>query len=226
MIALSNRDVARRFDAAAATFDRISNAYAVRRRAEALARFARGRSLEVGGGTGAVTAALPDRSAAFHSDIAPSMCRVARAKLGRPSLCFDAERIPFADACMDTVIAAEVIYYLQHPDRFLREALRVLRPGGRLLLSSTNPAARWLDRGRALLRRLGLPGMYFDDGGPRFPSPERLRSALRHTGFEIEQVQPLVVVPLAAFDALNRRLERTPAGRLALFYLLVARKPS
>jgi SAM-dependent methyltransferase len=52
----------------------------------------------------------------------------------------DAEELPFANASFDLVIFFEALYYLGQPDRFVREARRVLRPGGTLIISSVNCA--------------------------------------------------------------------------------------
>jgi ubiquinone/menaquinone biosynthesis C-methylase UbiE len=46
----------------------------------------------------------------------------------------NAETLPFADQSFDALFTHSVFYMLDHPDQFLREALRVLRPGGRLIL--------------------------------------------------------------------------------------------
>src|SRR5438128_529446 len=43
---------------------------------------------------------------------------------------FDAEELPYADNSFDVVLIFEAIYYLNHAARFIREARRVLRPGG------------------------------------------------------------------------------------------------
>ncbi len=46
----------------------------------------------------------------------------------------DAHALPHGDASVDVLIANNVIHHLAYPDRFFREAVRVLRPGGHLLV--------------------------------------------------------------------------------------------
>lgn len=226
MRTLTNGQVARIFEEAADSYDARSNPYTMRRRAQALAACAAGTTLEVGGGTAAVLQTMTDRTRAFHSDIAYLMCRVARAKVLRPSACFDAEQIPLADASVDTVVSAEMIYYLRRPQRFVDEAFRILRPGGLLLLSTTNPVMTLLERGRSVLRMLGLPGMFFDDGSPKFPSVARLHTLLGDAGFRVESTQGIVPLPFRFCHPLNCLLERTPLHRLGLFLIIAARKPA
>lgn len=224
-VKLSNREIAVRFEGAAPEYDRISNAYTKWRRATALAAEVRGYCIEVGGGTGAVTEQLADRSGALHSDIAPAMCRIAAQRLGRPSICFDAESIPLADATADTVVSAEMIYYLDRPERFLTEAFRVLRPGGRLLLSTTNPNVTVIERLRSWLRRLGFQGMFFDDGSPTFPKIRELTDALREAGFVVQPSRYVAALPFARLHWLSTILERTPFRRFSLFVIVRADKP-
>jgi SAM-dependent methyltransferase len=50
----------------------------------------------------------------------------------------DAEALSFPDASFDTVVNFEAIYYLPRPERFASEVRRVLRPGGILVLCTTN----------------------------------------------------------------------------------------
>lgn len=50
----------------------------------------------------------------------------------------DAQELPLHNNTLDTVVLYEAIYYLTDPARFLREAIRVLRPGGTLVLCSVN----------------------------------------------------------------------------------------
>ena len=225
MKTLTNGQIARIFEEAAESYDASSNPYTMQRRAEALARQAVGTTLEVGGGTAAVLHAMPDRSCAFHSDIALPMCRVAQSKVNRPSACFDAEQIPLADGCVDTVVSAEMIYYLRRPQRMAEEAFRVLRPGGVLILSTTNPVMTLVERVRSLLRKLGFPGMFFDDGSPRFPSVTTVHALLSTAGFQVESTQGIVPLPFRFCHQLNCLLERTAISRLGLFLIIAARKP-
>jgi ubiquinone/menaquinone biosynthesis C-methylase UbiE len=50
----------------------------------------------------------------------------------------DAQNLPYPDASFDTAFLLETIYYLPDPEACAREVLRVLRPGGTFLISSSN----------------------------------------------------------------------------------------
>lgn len=81
-----------------------------------------GRTLEIGGGSGNLKTFLPD---AVSTDIlsAPWLDAVA-----------DAQALPFADGSFGNIVMVDVLHHLAYPKRFLLEARRVLRPGGRLVL--------------------------------------------------------------------------------------------
>ncbi len=62
----------------------------------------------------------------------------ARYRSRIPLLRLDAEALPFAEAAFDVVVLFEALYYLARPEAFFREARRVLRPGGAVLVCLPN----------------------------------------------------------------------------------------
>jgi len=97
--------------------------------------------LEVGCGAGSLVAQVVGSGYHyFGCDLSPRMAagareRALKARVTAGIACADAESLPFRTASVDLVIAVGVLEYLPRPLRFLEEAARVLRSGGRLLLS-------------------------------------------------------------------------------------------
>lgn len=81
-----------------------------------------GRVLEVGSGSGLTEDLLPEAV----------RCDVLRAPW--LDLAADCARLPFLEGSLDAVLAFDTLHHLADPHQFLREAARVLRPGGRVLL--------------------------------------------------------------------------------------------
>ena len=111
----------------------------VRRQRSALLANARGRVVELGAGTGLNIAHYPDAIAdlVLTEPDAAMRRRLARRlqRHGRVAELVDApaERLPLADASVDTVVSTLVLCTVSDPDRALREIARVLRPDGQLL---------------------------------------------------------------------------------------------
>lgn len=100
-----------------------------------------------------------------------------------------AERLPFDDGSLDTVVLADVIEHVFSVGEALREIARVLRPGGRVVcvtpIRATLRAWRTFDEAMHLLARLGRAGPVRGDRGvvpERFLSKAEMRSALRAAG--------------------------------------------
>jgi 2-polyprenyl-3-methyl-5-hydroxy-6-metoxy-1,4-benzoquinol methylase len=69
----------------------------------------------------------------------------------------DAEPCPAEDAAFDAIVASDIIEHLVNSDRFVIELRRVLRPGGRLVVTTPNLAFWW---SRIRLLRGRVPWLY------------------------------------------------------------------
>ena len=97
--------------------------------------------VEVACGTGQGLGLLSSKARhVFGFDLSMENLSIVRDTYGRsiPLVCGDAHMLPFADASVDVVLLLETIYFLPDPVAFVREAARVLRPGGACLISSIN----------------------------------------------------------------------------------------
>jgi SAM-dependent methyltransferase len=56
-------------------------------------------------------------------------------KSTNPDFCCNVERIPVSDASFDTALLCEVLEHLEKPEEVLREAFRILKCGGVLVIS-------------------------------------------------------------------------------------------
>lgn len=135
--------VQRQYRREAARYDRRWAGYLDRTLGPTLAVLAQappGRLLDVGCGTGVLLAELsrrePDAPLA-GIDVSSEMLAVAQDRLdGRvPLLLGDVHRLPLATASLDTVVTASAFHHWREPERALGEIARVLKPGGRLVLT-------------------------------------------------------------------------------------------
>src|SRR5215470_2431036 len=118
------------------------------------------RILDAGCGSGPLFAALRDRGAIVTGfDKSAEMVELARRRLGDGADLQVADLggpLPFPDGRFDDVIASLVLHYLEDWGPALAELRRVLKPGGRLLVSVEHPFAIYL-----MYREAGREADYF-----------------------------------------------------------------
>jgi SAM-dependent methyltransferase len=155
----------------------------------------------------------------------------------------DLDRLPFAAASFDAVLASHVIEHLPRPERALAEVARVLKPGGRFLLLTPNryhyvPLVAGLlpqrlhlsiNRRRGVEERDVFPTLY------RANTAGKLRRLLEIAGLTVERLDRFETEPeYLAFHPLpyalgvgyERLVNRIgPLAPLRVAIIAVARKP-
>lgn len=137
--------------------------------------------------------AVGEMGEVYGIDISMGMLVAARsrcpsAQLQRAS----ATALPFKNATFDLVVVCQVLVYVQDPQRTISEMVRVLRPGGRLVvLDSVWSHAFWnvrdLDRQRRVLREF--------DKHARHPTlPMRVPLMMKQAGLRFKETRAVPIV--------------------------------
>jgi ArsR family transcriptional regulator len=121
--------------------------------------------VDLGTGTGRMLELFGQRfRRGLGLDLSPAMLAYARAKLERAGLLnaqvrqADIYDLPLGDQAADAVIMHQVLHFLSDPQRAIREAVRVLAPGGRLLIVDFAPHELEFLREQFAHERLGFSG--------------------------------------------------------------------
>jgi len=170
-----------------------------------------GRVLETAAGTGIVTRALakalPGDVEIVATDLNQAMLDLASGKLQAPNVRWqqaDAQALPFDDASFDAVVCQFGVMFFPDKQAGFREALRVLKPGGRFLFNVWDS----LDRNEVSRIVSEAAGKAFPNDPPRFVErvpfgyfdPDRIRGEVQQAGFEnveIDVVEKVTTAPSA-----------------------------
>jgi SAM-dependent methyltransferase len=135
-------------------------------------------------------------------DESPEMLEAARGRIAREGLSDrvevrlgDAAHPDFPAATFDFVTAVQVYLYLRDVEEALREAARVLRPGGRLAVVDTDwDSCVWLTSDRDRHRRvMDARGGYF----VQQHLPTRLPGLLARAGLGLAHAEPIPLLELS-----------------------------
>ena len=164
--------------------------------------------LDFGCGEGALVAELQQSGFDVAGiDVSEAAIRNAYAKhssiMAYP---FNGERIPFNGDRFDVVIMQEVLEHLLDPRAALLECHRVLKPGGRLLLTTS-----WTNRAKMMLAVLVCFDSFFHPQSPHIRqfTPRSLDALLDECDFVVEHRQATKwlygCIPAGQFVAARRR---------------------
>lgn len=200
------------YERMAESFDDVMNAYDLERRLSVLidqflpADTLRDKlTLDAGTGTGRAAAGLSARGARVIAlDYGVALATKAARRSGAVGAVGDIARLPFDDNTFDIVFSTEVIEHTPLPVASVTELYRVLKPGGRLVLSTPNRL--WQPVVRLATRLRVRPY----DGLENFLGTRELANVLRALGGTIEQHTGLHILPfqIAALRPLIRWVDR------------------
>jgi SAM-dependent methyltransferase len=156
------------------------------------------RILDAGAGQGSFARRLADRGFEVTvADDSPAALTVLRERAPGPVVEASVAALPFPERSFDAIVLAEVLEHLQDDVEALREACRVLRPGG-LVAGSVPRNPAWfgpIDRWAGHVRRYSRP---------------QLTGALEGAGLRVERCAPwgFPVAALYHRTVYGRYLER------------------
>ena len=166
--------------------------------------------LDIGAGRGGFVRAARARGLqAWALDLEPDAAHLWR-RDGVPGALGDGARAPFADGSLDVVRLKELIEHVEDPLALIREAARLLRPGGLLIVHTPSPYSQ-----------LYPVGNFWDDYTHVRPfSRLGLRRLIEDGGLRLERIEGYV----AGRNALERALGRLLAPVLPHTYRVLARR--
>jgi SAM-dependent methyltransferase len=143
----------------------------------------------------------------------------ARQPITTPVICGDtislvnatATTLPFADKCVDRIVALESAQHFKPLQYFFKESTRILKPKGLIIIAipvMMNSTGNKINKSSFIqqFRKLGI--LYFSWASEHY-TLQNIRSSLKSEGISIEDIQHIghyVYEPLADYYIQNRKL--------------------
>jgi 2-polyprenyl-3-methyl-5-hydroxy-6-metoxy-1,4-benzoquinol methylase len=197
------------------------------------------RILDVGCGDGFLSEAFREMGMyAIGVDASPGAVKVAKSRCEEAYVAdLGHAQLPLPDACVDLIWAGEIIEHVFDTETFVEDLLRVLQPGGRMIMSTPNLAS-WINRISLLLgqqpfftelgvrasnwgsflRKVGEPA-----GHIRNFTPSGLRHLLTSCGWTFESLHGAGLIQGKAFRAFDQAISHV-APSLATDLIIICRK--
>jgi 2-polyprenyl-3-methyl-5-hydroxy-6-metoxy-1,4-benzoquinol methylase len=167
------------------------------------------RFLDAGCGTGHFSRRAHERGAiVFSVDLGPGLLGEVRKKCAAHLAAGDVLALPFPDGAFDYVLSTEVIEHTVNPGMAVAELMRVLRPGGTVVLTAPNRLWHFAVSIAETLRLRPYQGY------ENWPGWREMRRYLAACGGDIRDMKGFHLFPfvLKCSHGLLRRLDR--GGRL------------
>lgn len=187
--------------------------------------------LDIGCGDGELAVELWRRGAKVTGiDVSARMIEAARERARRHGanitfMVAPAQDLPFAPSAFDVVVAVTVLCFVEDAAPVLREAVRLLRAGGRLVIGELGSWSTWAAE-RRVRGWLGNP-VWRD---ARFRTADELREFVNEAGLGVEVLHGAIYYPHCGLAARLLGPLDHHIGRLttfgAAFLALAATKPA
>ncbi len=171
-----------------------------------------GKVLDLGCNIGYGTSIIAGKAAeVLGLDVSPQAIELARERYSAPNtgfMTFDGLRIPCPDNSSNLVVSLQVIEHLTDAGAYLREIIRVLAPGGKVMFTTPNAVIR-LD-----------PGMVpWNSYHVREYTPEQLRAELERYFGRVELYGMFANEPLYSMEIERSASSREIARRRSWLFL-------